>query len=73
MLAQLRTFALIGIDAVPVEVEVDTAPAQMPKTVLVGLPDLVVRESVHRIERALLNGGYRLPTGRTIINLAPAG
>ena len=37
MLAQLRTFALIGIDAVPVDVEVDTAPSQMPKTVLVGL------------------------------------
>ncbi len=36
MLAQLNTFALLGIDAVPVEVEVDTSPAQMPKTVIVG-------------------------------------
>ena len=72
MLAQLRTFALIGIDAVPVEVEVDTAPSQMPKTVLVGLPELTVRESVHRIERALINLGYRLHMGRTVINLAPA-
>lgn len=72
MLAQLRTFALVGIDAVPVEAEVDTAPAQNPKTVLVGLPELAVRESVHRIERALVNLGYRLPTGRTVINLAPA-
>ena len=72
MLAQLRTFALVGIDAVPVEVEVDTAPAQMPKTVLVGLPELTVRESVHRIERAMVNLGYRLPTGRTIVNIAPA-
>jgi magnesium chelatase family protein len=72
MLAQLRTFALIGIDAVPVEVEVDTAPANMPKIVLVGLPELTVRESVHRIERAMVNLGYRLPTGRTIVNLAPA-
>ncbi|WP_439631438.1 magnesium chelatase domain-containing protein [Gemmata sp.] len=72
MLAQLRTFALLGIDAVPVDVEVDTAPAQMPKTVLVGLPEMAVRESVHRIERALVNLGYRLPNGRTVINLAPA-
>src|SRR5258707_3256015 len=72
MLAQLRTFALLGIDAVPVEVEVDTAPAREPKTVIVGLPELAVRESIHRIERALVNLGYRLPTGRTIINLAPA-
>src|SRR6059058_4675117 len=72
MLAKLRTFALLGIDAVPVEVEVDAVPANMPKTVLVGLPELAVRESVHRIERALANLGYARPTGRTIVNLAPA-
>jgi len=72
MLAQLRTFALVGIDAVPVDVEVDTAPAQMPKMILVGLPEMAVRESVHRIERAMVNLGYRLPTGRTVVNLAPA-
>src|SRR3989442_15972933 len=72
VLAKLRTFALLGIDAVPVEVEVDAVPAQMPKTVLVGLPELAVRESVHRIERALANLGYFRPNGRTIINLAPA-
>src|SRR5215203_5677665 len=71
MLAKLRTFALAGIDAVPVEVEVDAA-AGTPKTVLVGLPELAVRESVHRIERALANLGYFRPSGRTIINLAPA-
>ena len=72
MLAKLNAFALAGIDAVPVEVEVDAVPANMPKTVLVGLPELAVRESVHRIERALANLGYARPTGRTIINLAPA-
>ncbi|MGL6097058.1 MAG: YifB family Mg chelatase-like AAA ATPase [Fimbriiglobus sp.] len=71
MLAKLSAFALVGIDALPVEVEVDAAPG-MPKTVLVGLPELAVRESVHRIERALANLGYHRPTGRTIINLAPA-
>jgi magnesium chelatase family protein len=72
MLAKLRAYALLGIDAVPVEVEVDVVPAALPKTVLVGLPELAVRESVHRIERALANLGYARPTGRTIINLAPA-
>ena len=55
----------------PVEVEVDAA-AGLPKIILVGLPELAVRESVHRIERALANLGYMRPTGRTIINLAPA-
>ncbi|MBP3959983.1 YifB family Mg chelatase-like AAA ATPase [Gemmata sp. G18] len=72
MLAQLNTFALLGIDAVPVQVEVDTSPSQQPRTVIVGLPEMAVRESIHRIERALVNLGYRLPTGRTVVNLAPA-
>jgi magnesium chelatase family protein len=71
MLAKLRTYALLGIDALPVEVEVDVAPGSA-KVVLVGLPELSVRESVHRIERALANLGYSRPTGRTVINLAPA-
>ena len=38
MLAKLKTYALVGIDALPVEVEVDVSPAGLPKTVLVGLP-----------------------------------
>src|SRR5947209_6982387 len=71
MLAKLNTFALVGIDAAPVEVEVDVS-AGLPKTVIVGLPELAVRESIHRIERALANLGYGRPTGRTVINLAPA-
>ncbi|HEX5273476.1 MAG TPA: YifB family Mg chelatase-like AAA ATPase [Gemmataceae bacterium] len=71
MLAKLSTFALVGIDAVPVEVEVD-ASAGLPKTVLVGLPEMAVKESVHRIERALANLGYGRHPGRTVINLAPA-
>src|SRR5207237_10386591 len=71
MLAKLNTFALVGIDAVPVEVEVDTS-AGLPKTVLVGLPEMAVKESIHRIERALANLGYDRHAGRTVINLAPA-
>src|SRR5947207_851760 len=71
MLAKLNSFALVGIDAVPVEVEVDAGPG-IAKVILVGLPELAVRESVHRVERALANLGYARPTGRTVINLAPA-
>ncbi|HEV8059115.1 MAG TPA: YifB family Mg chelatase-like AAA ATPase [Gemmataceae bacterium] len=71
MLAKLGTFALVGIEAVPVEVEVDSAAGQI-KTILVGLPEMAVKESVHRIERALYNLGYGRPKGRTVINLAPA-
>lgn len=71
MLAKLGTFALVGIDAVPVEVEVDVAPG-LAKTILVGLPEAAVKESLHRIERALVNLGYQRPSGRVVINLAPA-
>jgi magnesium chelatase family protein len=71
MLAKLNTFALMGIDALPVEVEVDCSDG-LPKTVLVGLPEQAVKESTHRIERALANLGYDRPTGRSVINLAPA-
>ncbi len=71
MLAKLNTFALVGIEGVPVQVEVD-ASAGLPKTILVGLPEAAVRESIHRIERALANLGYDRHNGRTVINLAPA-
>ncbi len=71
MLAKLNTFALVGIDALPVEAEVDVS-AGLPKTVLVGLPEASVRESIHRIERALVNLGYQRHAGRIVINLAPA-
>ena len=71
MLAKLNTFALVGIDALPVEVEVDAASG-LPKIVLVGLPEMAVKESIPRIERALVNLGYDRPRGRTVINLAPA-
>ncbi|HEY4312389.1 MAG TPA: YifB family Mg chelatase-like AAA ATPase [Pirellulales bacterium] len=72
MLAKLRTFSLVGIDAVPVEVEVDISDGALPKTVLVGLPEAAVKESTHRVERALVNSGFVRPQNRVIINLAPA-
>lgn len=72
MFAKLRTFSLLGIEALPVEVEVDVSPRAIPKTVLVGLPEAAVRESTHRVERALVNSGYVRPQDRVVINLAPA-
>ena len=72
MLAKLQTFSMLGIDALSVEVEVDISGAAMPKTVLVGLPEAAVRESTHRIERALVNSGFVRPQDRVVINLAPA-
>src|SRR3954447_18830129 len=72
MLAKLNTFSLLGIDALPVEVEVDVSPGALPKTVLVGLPEQAVKESTHRIERAMVNSGFVRPQDRVVINLAPA-
>ena len=72
MLAKLNTFSLLGIDALPVEVEVDVSPGALPKTVLVGLPEAAVRESTHRVERAVVNSGFMRPQDRVVINLAPA-
>lgn len=72
MLAKLKTLSLLGIDASAVEVEVDVSPAAIPKTMLVGLPEAAVKESTHRVERALVNSGFQRPNDRVVINLAPA-
>src|ERR1700741_2420426 len=72
MLSRLATFTLFGIEARRVEVEVDISPGALPKTILVGLAEAAVKESIHRIERALVNSGYRRPNDRIVINLSPA-
>lgn len=71
-LAKLRTYTLVGIDAVPVEAEIDVAATGLPQVVLVGLAESTVKESTHRVERAIVNSGYRKPVSRVIVNLAPA-
>ncbi|MFM7131292.1 MAG: YifB family Mg chelatase-like AAA ATPase, partial [bacterium] len=72
MLAKLHSFTLVGIDAEAVDVEVDIALAPTPSIVLVGLAETAVRESTHRVERAIINSGYLKPPDRIVINLAPA-
>jgi magnesium chelatase family protein len=72
VLAKLTTYSLLGIDAASVDVEVDISPGALPKTILVGLAEAAVRESTHRIERALVNSGYVRPIDRIVINLSPA-
>jgi len=72
MLAKLKTFSLLGIEAVPVEVEVDVSPSGLPKQILVGLPEAAVKESTHRVERAMVNSGFQRPQSRVVINLPPA-
>lgn len=71
MLSKVHAAALYGVEAIPVEVEVHVGPGE-ERIVMVGLPDAAVRESVERVSTALTNSGFRLPPGKTTINLAPA-
>ena len=71
MLAKVLSGALLGIDAYPVEVEVDIAQG-LPQFATVGLPEGAVKESKDRVKSAIKNSGYEFPTRRITINLAPA-
>ena len=71
MLAKVFSSALIGIDAILVDVEVDLAPG-LPAFATVGLPDGAVKESKDRVKAALKNSGYDFPARRITANLAPA-
>ncbi len=65
------SFTLVGIDAVSVEVEVDVS-AGLPGFSIVGLPDAAVQEARERVKVAVTNSGYKFPTKKVIVNLAPA-
>src|SRR5262245_60443357 len=71
MLACLRTAALFGVDACPVNVEVDVSFG-LPMFTMVGLPDASVRESRDRVRSAIRNSGFEFPPTRITVNLAPA-
>ncbi|SEI65744.1 magnesium chelatase family protein [Deinococcus reticulitermitis] len=71
MLARARSVALIGVDAVPVEVEVDVSPG-LPAFSVVGLPDQAVSEARERVRAAIRNSGLPFPAARITVNLAPA-
>jgi magnesium chelatase family protein len=71
MFALARTFALVGVDAEPVYVEVDIGVG-LPSFTIVGLPDAAVRESRERVRSALRNSDFDYPDRRVTVNLAPA-
>ncbi|MBL7163798.1 MAG: hypothetical protein ISS57_14450 [Anaerolineales bacterium] len=71
MLARVFSCAVIGLDGVVVEVEVDTSSG-LPKTTIVGLPDAAVQESRERVEATAKNSGFMFPRKRVTVNLAPA-
>ncbi|MGB0371272.1 MAG: YifB family Mg chelatase-like AAA ATPase [Opitutales bacterium] len=73
MLAITHSATIIGIDAHPVQVEVNTGEDGEPRIVVVGLPDTAVKEATDRISSALVNSGFRRPAYHTTVNLAPGG
>lgn len=72
-LFKTRSAAVYGIDAYPIDVEVDMYSSGSARDfVMVGMPDVAVRESRERIKSALLNSGFGYPNKAVTINLAPA-
>jgi magnesium chelatase family protein len=71
MLARVYSCAVIGLDGVIVEVEVDYT-AGFPGMTIVGLPDAAVQESRERVQAAVRNAGVAFPRKRLVVNLAPA-
>ncbi|GAG28016.1 unnamed protein product, partial [marine sediment metagenome] len=71
MLARVFSCAIIGLDGVVVEVEVDTGQG-LPAIIIVGLPDTAVQESRERVQMAIKNAGLYFPRKRITVNLAPA-
>ena len=71
MLTRVFSAAVQGVEAIEVEVEVNTGRGN-PSVIVVGLPDAAVRESKDRVTTAISNSGLRWPRERTTINLAPA-
>jgi len=71
MLARLPSAALRGLNAEPVDVEVDLSRG-LPAWNMVGLPEAAVREARDRVRSALLNSGFEFPLRHITVNLAPA-
>ena len=70
-IARVQSFAFSGIEAVPVEVQVQISSG-LPAFLVVGLPDKAVGEARERVRAALTAMGLALPPKRVLINLAPA-
>jgi len=71
MLARVFSCAVIGLEGVVIEVEVDTNQG-LPAVIIVGLPDTAVQESRERVQSAIKNSGFMFPRKRVTVNLAPA-
>lgn len=71
MLAKVLSLGLLGIEAYPIEIEIDVSRG-LPAITLVGLADTAIRESRERVKSAIKNSGFNWPSERVTISLAPS-
>jgi magnesium chelatase family protein len=71
VISKTYSFGLFGLDAYPVEIEIDIASG-LPAVNLVGLADTAIKESKERVRAAIKNSGFTWPTQRITINLVPS-
>jgi len=71
MLSRVYSCAVVGLEGVIVEVEVDYTNG-LPAVIIVGLPDAAVQESRERVQTAVKNAGLNFPRHRIVVNLSPA-
>ena len=69
----IKTFgsAVYGVEAITITIEINWM-ATGTQTVMVGLPDNAVKESIQRVESSIKTNGYSMPRTRVVVNLAPA-
>ncbi|MCL4385192.1 MAG: hypothetical protein M1326_02615 [Cyanobacteria bacterium] len=71
MFFKIDSFALIGIEAIKVNVEIHISNG-MPSFTIVGLPDKSINEARDRVKASIINSGFKFPMKKIIINLSPA-
>jgi len=71
MISKTYSFGLLGLEAYPVEIEIDIAKG-LPAITLVGLADTAIKESKARVRSAIKNSGFQWPSQRITVNLAPS-
>ena len=72
MASKVYSAAVVGVDAIEIDIEVDAGWGEEGKVTVVGLPDTAVRESKDRVRSAITNTALRWPSGKITVNLAPA-
>ena len=71
MLAKVFSLGVVGIEAYPVEIEVDIAHG-LPAVNIVGMANTAIRESKERVKAAIRNSGFKWPAERITVSLAPS-